>query len=125
MKTFFEYTDFQDVEDRIEALNNEVSPFTDIPTFIKKTWALNEFPYINEVDRIERAIGDLQTYFINPSCFITPKVWLETPTSIVYKNYSWSDYQRWLNNLNCIETYKEQIEYRFAGESYSGDSIWL
>lgn len=121
------HTEFNTVENKIEELNtyiNVINP--DIPTFTKKTWVTTDFPYIQEINRIELGIKDLVDYYITIPCY-SGKEWLETPTSYgVLKAFSrTNDYNRWLSNLDCVDLYKDKAEIRYCGEGYSGDTIWL
>lgn len=116
------HTDFNTIEYRIENLHVLSSS---IPTFSKKTWANTDFPYIQEVDRIETGIDDIANYVIIPSCY-SSKIWLSSPSERPLKSFSRSnDYVRWQENLDCIEEYVAKMELRYSGESYSGESIWL
>lgn len=124
MKEYFEYTDFQAVEDETDSLNTEISAFTLIPTFTKKTWALNDFPYVQEVDRIERGIENLIFFLPYPTNYVS-KTWISYYGEHPLLNFSWSDYVRWLLNLQLIDEYKDKIEIRYSSEGYSGDTIWL
>ena len=125
MKEYFEYTDFNDVQDDIviltdtaKLINNATSSFT------KKIYALNDFPYIQDVDYIEKQLLNISENIGTPTGF-TYKEWLPTPTSYAFKNFSWSDYQRWLINIQFLELYMNSLEIRYCGEGYCGETIWL
>lgn len=129
MKEYFEYTDWQVVEDDIDSLTTELQLVNkSLPNFTKNTWTLNDFPYVQDAYRIEEAINNFSNYIVNLPNYVY-KVWLSSPTDSStgtnYKNFAWLDYQNWLNGINQIKDYKEKIEIRYCGEGYSGDTIWL
>ena len=126
MKEYFEYdTEFQYIEDLIDNLTTECQNINEnLPNFSKKTWAINDFPYIQEVYRIEEAINNFNKFIVILPNYIYKK-WLVSPYAIDYKNFSWSDYKNWTNALDQISIYKDQIELRYCGEGYSSDTIWL
>lgn len=81
-----------------------------IPEYIKKTWVLNEIPYMQDIDRIEQGIKNLGDYFTKPVGWITPREWFKTNTltdrsdyGVGSKGFSYIDINRWINNLNLIE----------------------
>ena len=98
---YLNFEDLNTIENRIGTLNSKLTNVTNIPIFSKKNWQLNEFPYIQEIDRIENAINNLGKYYYYPKAFITPKKWLNTGKEI--KNFSYKDINRWIINLSLIE----------------------
>lgn len=102
---YLNYNDLNSIENRIEELTEtlrEYNPST--PTFSKKTWVINEFPYIQEIDRIERGIDNLQKYWYKPEGWIESKIWLTgNETQQVRKSFSYLDINRWINNMDIIE----------------------
>lgn len=125
MKEYFEYTDFNDVQDDIVSLTNIAKIISDATSsFAKKTYALNDFPYIQEVDYIEKQLLNISNNVGVPIGFVY-KEWLPTPTSYALKNFSWSDFQRWLNNIRFLELYMNSLEVRYCGDGYCGEAIWL
>lgn len=119
------YTDFNIIENDIETLNNYIKNITYIPSFSKKTWVVNDFPYIQEIDRIELGIKDLTNYYAIPPCYIY-KQWLSYIGERPLKSFSKvNDYNRWINNINCINEYKDKFQLRFSGTSYCGEGVWL
>ena len=58
---YLNYTDLNIIENKIEELTNYLNNNNKavIPTFSKKTWVLNEFPYVQEISRIEIGIDNL------------------------------------------------------------------
>ena len=125
MKEYFTIADFNYVEDYLDTLTTELKLINNsLPSFTKKTWFWYDFPYIQEVFRIEEAINNINIYITNISPY-NYKKWLDSSTSIDYKNFKWADYQNWLNGINTTIDYKDKLEIRYSGEGYSGDIIWL
>lgn len=83
---------------------------TIIPNYEKKTWVLNEIPYMQDIDRIEQGIKNLGDYFTKPKGWITTKDWIKTNTiddrsdyGVGSKGFSYIDINRWIHNLNLID----------------------
>lgn len=83
---------------------------TIIPNYEKKTWVLNEIPYMQDIDRIEQGIKNLGDYFTKPKDWITTKDWIKTNTiddrsdyGVGSKGFSYIDINRWIHNLNLID----------------------
>ena len=99
--SYLNYNDLNVIENKIYEMIDILKEYDININFNKKNWVLNEFPYIQEIDRIEKAIDNLGKNYYYPSSFIEPKIWLETGTDL--KNFSYKDINRWINNLNSIE----------------------
>ena len=96
---YFKYEEFNYIEGLIETQSIRLG-FSYTP----KTWVINEYCYIQEVDRIERAIKQLADFL---KISIDYKEWLTTPSSTPLKNFSRvADYNRWLLNLELISSTK-------------------
>ena len=64
---YLNYTDLEQIEERILTLTNRLKQYNpSTPNFSSKEWFPNEFPYIQEIDRIERGIDNLQQYWYKP-----------------------------------------------------------
>ena len=102
---YLNYNDLNNIENRILTLTNSLKEYNpSTPTFSPKTWVVNEFPYIQEIDRIERGIDNLQKYWYKPNGWIDCKIWLTgLETEQVIKSFSYLDINRWINNMNLIE----------------------
>ena len=102
---YLSYNDLNMIENRILTLTNklkQLNPST--PTFSSKTWQINDFPYIQEIDRIERGINNLKEYWYQPDGWIECKVWLDgTETGQVIKSFSYIDINRWIVDLDLME----------------------
>lgn len=102
---YLNYTDLNTIENKIEELTENLQEYnSSTPNFSKKIWVLNEFPYIQEIQRIETGIDNLQKYWYKPDNWIESKIWLTgDETSQVIKSFSYIDINRWINNMNVIE----------------------
>lgn len=88
---------------------------TIIPNYVKNTYTINELPYIQKIDNIERGIENLGKYFTKPIGWIATKDWLGTINfdkmstddngirGINIDSFSYQDINRWIHNLNLIE----------------------
>lgn len=81
-----------------------------IPEYIKKTWTINEIPYIQAIDNIEQGVKNLGDYFTKPLGWITTKEWIKTNTitgssdyGVGSKGFSYQDINRWINNLKLLD----------------------
>lgn len=116
---YLNYDDLNRIEQRIYELTNELLDKTDIPSFTPKTWAVNEFPYIQEVDRIEKAIDNLGYYYYKPKSWETTKIWIpEGNTQEIKKGFSYKDINRWIINMNLIEQVKDDNSTIWNGQSF-------
>lgn len=130
---YINYQIFNEVEEKIETLTNYINDnnIATIPNFNKKTWALNEIPYVEEVSRIEVGIDNLGLGLFKPTDWINTRNWnLTTTSETKNKNaFSYEDINRWLFNLNLIDNIKDDIINIWNGKSYiywneSSDFEW-
>ena len=72
---YLNYTDLNYIENKIETVTNQIKQdyIPEIPTFNKKTWVLNELPYVQEISRIEDGIKNIGYYFYEPKGWQTKK----------------------------------------------------
>lgn len=102
---YLNYTDLNNIENRVKQINEKIKIYnSSIPDFSKKVWKLNDFPYIQEIQRIETGIDNFQKYWYKPDGWINAKVWLTgDENEQVRKSFSNIDINRWINNMNLIE----------------------
>ena len=102
---YLNYTDLNQIENRILTLTNRLKQYNpSTPTFSSKEWHVNDFPYIQEIDRIERGVNNLKEYWYEPEGWQECKVWLDgTETEQVIKSFSFEDINRWIIDLDLIE----------------------
>lgn len=102
---YLNYNDLNVIENRILTLTNklrQLNPST--PAFSSKQWFVNDFPYIQEIDRIEKGVNTLKEYWYQPDGWIDCKVWLDgTETEQVIKSFSFEDINRWIIDLDLID----------------------
>lgn len=102
---YLNYGDLNAIEDRIVTVTNklrQLNPST--PAFSSKLWLPADFPYIQEIDRIERGVNTLKEYWYKPDGWIDCKTWLTgTETSQVIKRFNYEDINRWIVDLDLMD----------------------
>lgn len=122
-KTDLEYLNYQDlneIENAIEETTNYIKEnyVSGIPTFNKKTWILNELPFIQEIDRIEKGVENLGLYYLKPNGWLLTKKWITKDNFFPIKSFDYRDYNRWINNIEVIQQIPENDYTLWNGNSY-------
>lgn len=135
MKTdmdYLNYTDLNEVEVRISNVTSRIQQdyIPDMPPYTSKTWALNELPYIQEIDRIERGIKSIGYNFYEPEGWITVKEWITSDNLYPIKSFDYRDYNRWLTDLELIENAQGELLTLWNGTSQiewnlASDEEWI
>lgn len=112
---YLNYEDLNEIENIIYEVTEEFKQITSIPTFNKKTWVLNEFPWIEEIDRIEQGIENLGEYFYKPYGWIETRTWINEFRKAIF---DYNDINRWINNVNLIYEHKNERFSIWNGISY-------
>lgn len=112
---YLNYEDLNEIENIIYEVTEEFKEITSIPTFNKKTWSLNEFPWIEEIDRIEQGIENLGEYFYKPYGWIETRTWINESRKSIF---DYNDINRWINNVNLIYEHKNERFSIWNGVSY-------
>ena len=73
-------------------------------TYETKKWKINELPYIQEIDRIEKGIYNLGEKYNRPKGWLTTKEWITKDNLYPIKGFDYRDWNRWVNNLNLFTT---------------------
>ena len=73
-------------------------------TYETKKWEINELPYIQEIDRIEKGIYNLGEKYNRPKGWLTTKEWITKDNLYPIKGFDYRDWNRWVNNLNLFTT---------------------
>ena len=102
---YLNYTDLNAIEERIEELTEELQQYSPTtPTFVAKIWQVNEFPYIQEIQRIETGVDNFRKYWYAPDGWIKTKKWLNgNETEQVIKIFNFEDINRWIINMDVVE----------------------
>lgn len=100
---YLNYNDLNEVEAKIKEYTDKVSSVTSIPSFEQKTWIINELPFIQEIDRIEKGIYNLGEIYNRPKGWLTTKEWITKDNLYPIKAFNYRDWNRWVNNLILIE----------------------
>lgn len=79
-------------------------------------YELNDFPYVEDIDKIERNIMNLGYDFIQPPGYIQNKVWKDRQEN-VYKSFSYIDINRMINDMNLLYEYKNDTSTKYNLES--------
>lgn len=116
---YLNYTDLNVVENRIETLTNYLNNnnIATIPTFTKKVWIINEFPYVQQIGRIEKGIDNLGLGLFKPADWITTREWIIN-VSNSKQSFDYGDINRWLKNLDLIEENKNNNFNIWNGQSF-------
>lgn len=73
-------------------------------TYKTKKWVINELPYIQEIDRIEKGIYNLGEKYNRPKGWLPTKEWITKDNLYPIKGFDYRDWNRWVNNLNLFTT---------------------
>ena len=74
---------------------------------------------LQEIDRIERGIDNLQKYWYKPKGWQECKIWLTgDETKQIIKSFNYQDINRWINNLNIINEVINSNEIIWNVQSY-------
>lgn len=116
---YLNYNDLNVIENKIEELTNYLNnnQRATIPTFTKKQWLTNEFPYVQEIDRIEKGVDNLGKEFYKKPDWITTREWLINDNNNL-NAFSYNDINRWLFNLDLIENSKDDVLNVWNGQSF-------
>jgi hypothetical protein len=118
---YINYQNFNEIEGRIETLTNYINNnnIATIPSFNKKTWVLNEIPYVEEINRIETGIDNLGKCFFKPDGWIKTRQWNLFYNDSEGKNvFDYKDINRWISNLNLIDENKNKEFIIWNGQSF-------
>ena len=99
---YLNYTDLNTVESVIDEYTERISRYVEIPAYVKKTWAKNDLPFVQEIDRIENAITNIGRYGYKPDGWLPTKTWITSDNLYPVKSFDYRDWNRWINNLQLI-----------------------
>mgnify|MGYP007122386863 CR=1 FL=1 len=87
-------------------------------TYETKKWEINELPYIQEIDRIEKGIYNLGEKYNRPKGWLPTKEWITKDNLYPIKGFDYRDWNRWVNNLNVFTTDIVVKDTIWNGESF-------
>lgn len=90
---YLNYTDLNSVETKIKELYTYYNL-----SYTPKTWQINEFVFVDDINNIEEAIDKIADYFGYPMGYIKKRKWNLKGTN----NISYEDINRWLKNINFL-----------------------
>lgn len=64
-------------------------------------YELNDFPYVEDMDKIERNIMNLSYDFFQPTGYIKNKIWKDSINN-VYKSFNYEDINRIITDMNIL-----------------------
>lgn len=130
---YLNYDDLNELIDKIKELliifqdKVDLSDTTKYDTVMVE-YQLNSFPYVEDMDKIERNIMNLGYDFMQPPGYIQNKIWKDE-AGRVYKNFSYEDINRIIDDMNLLYEYRNDtrtIYNLYTHEEWNGSSslIW-
>ena len=116
--SYLNYNDLNDTENKIEEITNYIKEhYIDMPSFEKKTWVVNELPFIQEISRIENGIEAIGNWYYKPNMWLPSKVWITPDNLYPIKSFDYNDWNRWVNNLQLVESSLGELLTLWNGSS--------
>lgn len=102
---YLNYYDLNNVEDLIDYVIDRLKVVSEEYLISNShLWLPNDFPYIQEINRIEKLIDSCGKNYYLPEGWQECKVWLTgDETSQVIKSFSFEDINRWIINLQLLK----------------------
>ena len=118
---YLNYYDLNNVEDLIDYVIDRLKVVSEEYLISNShLWLPNDFPYIQEIDRIEKLIDNCGKNYYLPEGWQECKVWLTgDETEQVIKTFSYEDINRWIINLQLLKA----IVDTFTFSTFSGSDI--
>lgn len=133
LSDYLNYTDLNELINKVKELLEAFEDIVDLSDTAKYDttmveYSLNDFPYVEDIDKIERNIMNLGYDFFQPPGYIQNKVWKDTQDN-VYKSFSYIDINRIITDMNLLYEYKNDtrtIYNLYTHEEWNGSSslIW-
>lgn len=79
-------------------------------------YELDDFPYIEDIDKIERNIMNLSLDFMQPPGYIENKIW-KAGNDNEYKSFNYVDINRMITDMNLLYEYRDDSSTKYNGES--------
>lgn len=108
---YFSSGDINELKAKVETLLNEFDetidtsnyPIWDIETV---AYITTDYPYIEDIDAIEKSIELLSYDFYRPAGYINNKTWIEDNTQATFKTFSYEDMNRMIKDVNLLHDHK-------------------
>ena len=126
---YLNYTDLNDLIDKVRELLYVFEDKVDLSDTSKYDitmveYELNDLPYVEDIDKIERNIMNLGYDYFQPPGYIQNKVWKDT-TENVYKSFGYQDINRIITDMNLLYEYKDDTSTKYdldSNEYWDGSS---
>lgn len=107
LSDYLNYNDLNELVSKIKELLNyfgDIINTDDTARYNKNMveYNINDFPYIEDIDIIEKNIMNIGFDFYQPAGYINNKVWIEDDTQATYKNISYLDLNRIITDINLL-----------------------
>ena len=121
LSDYLNYDDLNELIDKVRALLNTFSDKVDLSDTSKYDitmveYELNDYPYVEDIDKIERNIMNLGYDFMQPPGYIQNRVWKDTQDN-VYKSFSYQDINRMITDMNLLYEYKDDTSTKYNIDS--------
>ena len=130
---YLNYTDLNDLIDKVRELLYAFEDKVDLSDTSKYDitmveYELNDFPYVEDIDKIERNIMNLGYDYFQPPGYIENKIWKDREEN-VYKSFSYQDINRIITDINLLYEYKDDTRTIYdlqTNEVWNGSSslVW-
>lgn len=121
LSDYLNYIDLNDLIDKVRELLYVFEDKVDLSDTSKYDitmveYELNDFPYVEDIDKIERNIMNLGYDFMQPPAYIENKIWKDRNEN-VYKSFSYQDINRMITDINLLYEYKDDTSTKYNLES--------
>lgn len=133
LSDYLNYGDMNELIDKVKDLLEVFEDKVDLSDTTKYDttmveYQLNDFPYVEDIDKIERNIMNLGYDFMQPPEYIQNKVWKDRQEN-VYKSLSYIDLNRMITDMNLLYEYRNDTSTKYnleSNEYWDGEStlIW-
>ena len=89
------------------------------------TYELNDFVYLEDIDKIEKNIMQLGYDFYQPPGYIKNRIWREIGETDVYKSFSYEDINRMITDMNILYEHRQDtptIYNLYSNENWDGET---
>lgn len=127
--SYLNYDDLNDLIDKVRELLYIFEDKVDLSDTSKYDitmveYELNDFPYVEDIDKIERNIMNLGYDYFQPPGYIENKIWKDREEN-VYKSFGYMDINRMITDMNLLYEYKDDTSTKYnldSNEYWDGSS---